>query len=317
MNKTIKRHFLQSGEWALFQKNLGNKVIERNGKDWLYIAMLEVGHGAVGGKFKRLYCPYGPYYESQSGLAAALADLEQRAKELGADYVRVEPSTNGDCSKFDGKPYGYTLQKRDFQPRLVLLIDLRPSFDEIMQQASKTNRYLWNKRERNGLHFKTSYELADLESFLLMMRETAGRTNTTFHRSQFYELLLESLGPSKHVGVAYAYHEDEVLVGVLFADDFVNKTRYYLYAGSFDKARKYSANAPLVCYLMAEAKQNGIDTFDFFGIVPESATDHRWAGFSKFKRSFGGEEFAYSGTWEKPIKPMRYQLMRLARLLKP
>ena len=49
-----------------------------------------------------------------------------------------------------------------------------------------------------------------------MMRETAGRTNTTFHRSQFYELLLESLGPSKHVGVAYAYHEDEVLVGVLF-----------------------------------------------------------------------------------------------------
>lgn len=317
MNSLKARHFLQSSEWALFQKNLGNSVIERSGDGWLYVAIVEIGHGTVGKQFKRLYCPYGPYYTSKTALTAALKDLEDRAKILNIDYVRVEPTTNGDCSAFNGQKFGYSLQKRDFQPRLGLLIDLRPSFDEIMSSASKTNRYLWHKKDKNHLSFKISYDMADLEAFILIMRETADRTQTTFHRTQFYELLLESLGPTKNIGVAYAYHEDEVLVGVMFADDFVNKTRYYLYAGSFDKARKYSANSPLVSYLLKDAKEHGLETFDFFGIVPESATKHRWAGFSKFKRSFGGEEFAFSGTWEKPIRPLRYKVMQLARTLKP
>lgn len=313
MNNLLQRHFLQSNEWAHFQKALGHHVIERSGEGWQYVAIIETGDGFIGSRFRRLYCPYGPYYTSQDALKDALEDLEKQAAVNAVDYVRIEPTTNGDCSLFKGGDYGYAHQKHDLQPHQTLLIDLRPSFDEILQGMSKTNRYFWNRCKKGYLHFKTSYKTADLEAFLEMMNDTANRAQITFRQSQYYETLLEVLGPKKNMGVAYAYHEQDVLVGVLFADDFEAKTRYYIYAGSFDKARKFSANSPLVSYLLHEARQIGLETFDFFGVSPEDATDHRWAGFSKFKRSFGGSEFAYAGTWEKPIKKGRYNVMAFAR----
>jgi lipid II:glycine glycyltransferase (peptidoglycan interpeptide bridge formation enzyme) len=312
MNKHSPRHFLQSKEWGMFQKTLGNTIIERSGKGWRYLAILERGDGKVGKYFTRLYCPYGPYYEDESSIRQALIDLEEQARSLKVDYVRVEPTGINRTVLFDGNGE-YTKKKHSFQPELTLLVNLTGEFPEVLQAMSKTNRYLWNKVERNKLTFKISYNMSDLEHFLLMMRETSERTKAMFRQSQYFELLLETLGESKHAGVAYASHEDEVLVGVLFVDDFVAKTRYYLYAGSFDKARQYSANAPLVVYLLKQAKESGIETFDFFGVSPQEATEHRWAGLSKFKRSFGGEELAFTGTWEKPINNTRYKLMNFAR----
>jgi lipid II:glycine glycyltransferase (peptidoglycan interpeptide bridge formation enzyme) len=50
-----------------------------------------------------------------------------------------------------------------------------------------------------------------------------------------------------------------------------------------------------------------------FGVSPANQPNHRWAGFSKFKRSFGGYEVAYGGTWEKPIKQVRYSALKFAR----
>ncbi len=312
MNKLSPRHFLQSKEWGLFQKTLGNTIIEQSGAGWQYLAILERGDGKVGKHFTRLYCPYGPYYKDDVALRAALTDLEREAKKRGVDYVRVEPTGAERQMLFTGTG-GYTKQAHSFQPELSLIVDLTADFHEVLLGMSKTNRYLWNKVDRNNLTFNISYDMADLEHFLLMMRETSKRTQATFRKAQYFELLLETLGESKTAGVAYAYHEDEVLVGVLFVDDFEAKTRYYLYAGSFDKARQYSANAPLVVYLLQQAKETGITQFDFFGVSPQEATDHRWAGLSKFKRSFGGEEIVFSGTWEKPINTARYKLMSFAR----
>ena len=306
------RHFLQSDEWAKFQKVLGNTVIQRSGTGWQYSAILERGDGSVGRHFSRLYRPYGPSYADESSLEAALKDLEQTATKYSVDYVRVEPVCTNPVDQISIIS-GYSKLSHSFQPSLSLLIDLDIPFDDVLASLSKTNRYLWNRREKNNLQFNISYETEDLESFLLMMNETSERTRASFKKTQYYELLLESLGPAKNIGVAYAYFEKEVLVGVLFADDFEAKTRYYLYAGSFDKARQHSANSPLVTYLLFTAQKSGLHHFDFFGVAPADATDHRWAGFSKFKRSFGGREVAYAGTWEKPIKSGRYKLMTLAR----
>ena len=312
MTQIKTRHFLQSDEWAKFQKVLGNTVIERSGDGWQYHAILERGDGKIGRQFKRLYTPYGPSYTNEAALEAALQDLEKQAKKHDVDYVRVEPLCLDPTDQV-ATTNGYKRLAHSFQPSLTLIIDINRPFADVLADMSKTNRYLWNRRARNNLRFRISYETEDLEAFLMMMNETSQRTRASFRREQYYELLLESLGPTKNIGVAYAYHEDEVLVGVLFADDFVAKTRYYLYAGSFDKARKFSANAPLVVYLLHEAQNSGIKNFDFFGVAPASATDHRWAGFSKFKRSFGGTERAFAGTWEKPIKKGRYAFMNFAR----
>ena len=53
--------------------------------------------------------------------------------------------------------------------------------------------------------------------------------------------------------------------------------------------------------------------FDLYGVVPPEVRDHAWSGFSDFKRSFGGRQLDYSGTWELPVKRLSYALYRLAR----
>lgn len=307
------RHFLQSSEWSNFQKELGHRIYQKSGNGWEYVAVYEKGYGKIGGMFKRLYVPYGPTADNKESLDLALNSLESLAKKLKVDYVRIEPVVVG-IDNTTIIPTGYAITKRTTQPKQTLIIDIAKPMDDILADMSKTNRYLWNKVERNGLSFKLSYKLEDLKAFLEMMAETAGRTQSKFHDSQYYEALIEVLGPNKVVGVAYVYYNNKPMSGVVFADDKKAKTRSYLYAGSFFEARKHSANAPLVVYLLETAKNMHFKYFDFFGVAPSDApSDHKWAGFSKFKRSFGGQELEYAGTWERPINKWRYKLMTYIR----
>lgn len=313
VDKSVRRYFLQSNEWAMFHEALGHKVIKSSGKGWQYIAIVEKGYGKVGRFFSRLYCPYGPYYENDTAKADAFKDLELKAHQNKVDYVRVEP-TNASNEVFAG--YGsYHKCKRTSQPALTLIIDLTKPFDELLLDMTKTNRYLWNKVDRTGLVFKIFYETPMLEDFLAMLQETSERTKAKFRSASYYKQLFNTLAPQKIAGVAYVYHDGKPLSSVLFIDDFEAKTRYYLYAGSFTESRKFSANSPLVTFLLKQAKDSGMDKFDFFGLSPIDQPDHRWAGFSQFKRSFGGQELKFGGTWEKPIRKTRYKAMNLIRKL--
>jgi lipid II:glycine glycyltransferase (peptidoglycan interpeptide bridge formation enzyme) len=306
------RHFLQSSEWALFQKKIGKQVFERSGKGWSYVAIKENGDGSVGKRFTRLYCPYGPAYTSDTTLHLALTDLELLAHEQNVDYIRIEPNSMSANKHITLDPT-YIKQSKSFQPNLTLLINLETEFDDVLHGMSKTNRYLWNKVEKNNLTFRISYEPKDLQDFLLMIAETESRTGTRLHSEQYFKDILSTLGPTKYAGIAYVCVDNQPLSGVLFVDDIEGATRYYMYAGSYDKARQYSANSPLVTFLLKDAKEKGLNQFDFFGIIDKSQTNHKWAGFSQFKRSFGGAEWQFNGMWEKPIKPLRYKIMHTAR----
>jgi lipid II:glycine glycyltransferase (peptidoglycan interpeptide bridge formation enzyme) len=102
---------------------------------------------------------------------------------------------------------------------------------------------------------------------------------------------------------------------VLFFDDHSAKTRYYAHAGSFDEARKLQANSPLLTYLIIDAKKSGMKIFDFYGVSPANEPSNPWAGFSKFKRSFGGYDKKFSGTWEFPLNKLNYKILNTGRKL--
>ena len=309
------QHFLQSRAWSQVQESLGKVPIFRSGEGWSYTAYYETGFGKLGRYFNRLYVPYGPTYTDETSLKLAINDLDIQAKKSDVDYIRIEPVCNKRDSLVVKKNAGYKRLAHSFQPDLTLIVDLDRNFDDVIADMSKTNRYLWKKATEKGLNFSISYSSDQLEVFLDMMKVTARRTGTTFAKADYFKKLFASLNKTKNAGLAFASYKDKPLVIALFIDDFESKTRYYMYAGSYDEARKYSANAPLVVFLMADAKNIGQKYFDLFGVSPKDAQNHKWAGFSKFKRLFGGQEVAYNGTWEKPIKPTRYKAMDFARKL--
>ena len=53
--------------------------------------------------------------------------------------------------------------------------------------------------------------------------------------------------------------------------------------------------------IIKEAKRRGCALYNFWGIAPEGAGDHPWAGLSLFKKGFGGFSEEYIRTQDFPV----------------
>ena len=73
----------------------------------------------------------------------------------------------------------------------------------------------------------------------------------------------------------------------------------------------------MVTNLILDAKAKGLKYVDLFGIAPEDEPDHEWAGFTKFKKSFGGESVTYPGTWDVPVNTAGYKVYDAAYRARP
>ena len=307
------RHALQGDEWMKFQESLGKKIIRGSGEDWQVSAVLEGSTSRILGSVKRLYAPYGPHVTSEKGMKDAIAFLQTTAKTEGVSYVRIEPTqyfSHEEMIKFGCKKVPH-----DYQPALTSVVDLTQDIDSLIAAMDYEMRRLNRQLDQRGFTFSVSYDPKDIDDFLEMMQSTSGRSNAVLRDSDYLRKTLEVLGPSKTAGIAYAINGGQSISGVLFYDDFENKTRYYMHAGSTNAARKVGGNPAAVLYLLFNAKESGLERFDFFGVSPIEDKNHRWAGFSKFKRDFGGDDLTYSGTWELPVKTIQYAVMNLVRLL--
>jgi lipid II:glycine glycyltransferase (peptidoglycan interpeptide bridge formation enzyme) len=73
--------------------------------------------------------------------------------------------------------------------------------------------------------------------------------------------------------------------------------------------KRCRASAPAV---ESDARHAGAHTFDFWAIAPTDDPDHKLAGYTRFKRSFGGQVNEHAGTWDLPIHAVKYSLYRAA-----
>ena len=58
---------------------------------------------------------------------------------------------------------------------------------------------------------------------------------------------------------------------------------------------------------MRDARARGIGRYNFWGIVGEDETSHRFYGVSCFKRGFGVEELKYVPAHDLILKPLSYR----------
>lgn len=309
-NLTV-RHGLQSDEWMRFQKSLGKDVISGHGDGWQVNAVVEGSNSKMATGLKRLYAPYGPFATSKKAMDEALDFLKKTAKNKGAAYVRIEPTQYFSSEEMES--LGCVKVPRDFQPGLTHVADLTKKEEDLISVMDYEMRRLNRQLDKRGFSFETFYDVDNLNDFLAMMQLTSKRANAVFREADYLKTLIKTLGPTKHAGVLYALNQGKRLSGVLYFDDQVGKTRYYMYAGSLDEARKVNGNAAALLHLFFDAKNIGLERFDFFGVSPVQDKNHRWAGFSKFKRDFGGVDIQFSGTWELPVNKARYKLMSSLR----
>lgn len=299
-------HFLQSESWQAFQKQLGRRTFRQSGEGWEYLAVLEEGN-----RNRRLYCPYGPYARDERAFEEALNSLSALAERQKATFIRVEP-TNPKFAHYLAKHGAQPVTYQSLNPQHSHLIDLSPSEDDLIGQMAQPVRNCYRNYHKKAVEVKTSVDPLDIDIFLRLIHEVSDRTGMRPHSDDYFWAQATSLFPTGAAKLWIATHEATPIAAALLYDGF--DTRYYAHAAaSSDPAfRKLNAGTAIVVEAIIDAKRSGLKVFDLYGIAPDDSSPHHpWAGFTKFKRSFGGVDVELGGSWDIPLKPASYWGYRL------
>ncbi|MCG2620601.1 peptidoglycan bridge formation glycyltransferase FemA/FemB family protein [Arthrobacter sp. I2-34] len=302
---------LQSAPWAEFQRRLGKQVFERSGEGWNFLAIREK---TPLGSF--LYTPYGPVAQNPAAFARALEALRSLAKAEGTHYVRVEPVAAGLGDNAAAVLTGHRLRRApaDVQPHLTWMLDLTQPEEKILAGMRSTSRNLYRNIHKKGVTFDVSTDPADIGILLGFLHDVSERAEFKAQSDDYLAQAARTLMPAGAAKLFIARLDGDPIAAALSYD--TPTTRVYAHAAADDRYRKLNAGIPLLVTMMLDAKESGQELFDMWGVSPEDEPDHPWAGFSRFKRSFGGFEVEYPGTWDLPVNTVMHAAYTAARGLR-
>lgn len=305
-------HFLRTQAWADVQESLGRTVHQQSGPGWRFLAVEEMNPAG-----KVLYAPYGPVASSPDAFDAALAALVKAAEACNAVFVRIEPVSAGlqpDSAETELRRRGLKPAPVNQQPELSRVIDLDSDFQDVLAAMKPVNRNLYRNIHKKGVTFRTSQEPKDIRILLDFIHMTARRNGFKPQSNDYLTQVAATLMPAGAATLFIAELDGTPIAAALAYDSA--DTRTYAHAALDDSHRKLSAGTPLLVTLIADAKDRGLKHVDLWGVAPADDPDHKWAGFTAFKKSFGGREVSYPGTWDLPVKKLRYRAYQIARKLR-
>lgn len=301
-------HFLQSEAWETFQRSLGRQTFRREGDGWSYLAILETGSMGT----TRLYCPYGPTVDSPRVLKTALDSLTALAHSQKVLSLRVQPTgipiSKSELSSLKLKQIDYS------QPSHTWHIDLSKDRDEIIADMNQNNRSIVRNYSKKGLMYEQSNNPKDITRLTHLLHQVADHNKITVHSDEYFEKQATSLIGSDAASLHFITFEEQTIAAALVYEDAT--TSYYAHAAASHEHRKLNASTALLGEIILDAKAKGKLICDLYGITDSPDSTHRWAGFTKFKKSFGGYEVTYSDTYELPIHKLRFAAYTTLRSLK-
>lgn len=277
-------------------------MVTDQGEGWSYLAVLEKGK-----MNSRLYAPYGPVADSAAALAAALSSMRSHAKRLGASFLRVEPTGEGAGANL---PALGLRRSKSNQPEHTHRINVDRPFEQVLTEMTKTLRNLHRNYAKKGLSVRRSEDPRDIEHLLRLLGDVSERTGIRAHEADYFRAQASTLVPND-AAIYLVEFEGEVIAAALI---YVDAERsYYAHAAAATEHRRLHAGSILLAQVLQDASEGPQREVDLFGVVPPEIENHPWSGFSRFKRSFGGHQFDYAGTWELPVRAASYAAYSLAR----
>lgn len=169
----------------------------------------------------------------------------------------------------------------------TIRIDLSPSLDKIMAEFKKDCRYCLRK----ALNAQRTVLKKDFGGFYELWKKAAKIKHLWVPPKWQYEALIKSFGDR-----AFCITINDLAGAVVLMHD---RTAYYYYAACLPAGKPLHLPYLVVWEGMKRAKKMGCKIWDFEGIY-----DHRWPnknikGYSHFKKSFGGEEVEFPGSFTR------------------
>ena len=288
-------NFLQSWDFYEFYFSRGFDIVRRgvydeNGQ----LVGVYAGEVEPAKRGRHLAVAGGPIFDwsNQEIKNLIFSDMKQQAKKLKCTFVRVRPqlqNTPENAKIF--QQLGFRKAPMYLSVEFAGVLNLENSEEEILKNMRQRLRRALRKAEKNQITIEKTSDPKAIHDFYQIELQTA-------KRHDFYAFSEDFL--TKQF-TAFAKNDEAVLYiaklnGEILAENFMifygNEASYH-YGVSSELGTKYSGAPLLHMEAMRDARKRGIKRYNFWGIVDENDTKHRFYGVSVFKRGFGVEELKY------------------------
>jgi lipid II:glycine glycyltransferase (peptidoglycan interpeptide bridge formation enzyme) len=284
--------FLQSWDWGNFQESVGKRIwrfIIIGRQDDIISEVQIIRENLPAGK-TILYIPYGPCFSQSIFLKVKknilLLIFKQSkiiAKKENSIFLKMEPYSFlpkvGDLIKI----------KKRVQPKKSWVLSLSSSEEDIFKNFQNKTRYNIRLAQRKGVEIliaKTIEQKYDLlSSFWKLTKKTSERGKFKPHSKNYYKNLIKM---DNVILYAANYNGKSAAINIIL---YFGKQAVYLHGASDYKYRHAMAPFLLQWRQICDAKEAGIDFYDFGGVDEE-----KWPGVTRFKQKFGGKEIEYPMT---------------------
>ena len=183
---------------------------------------------------------------------------------------------------------------------------------------SKT-RYNIKVALKHGVEIMEDNSDSAFKEYLRLTRETTRRQKFFAHSERYHKLMWETLRThnsslitnnlSAHLFLAK--YKNKVLAAWIV---FVYKDNlYYPYGASSSENRETMANNLMMWEVIKWGKKMGLKKFDMWGALgPNPNPKDPWYGFHRFKDGYGPELVEFVGSYDLVIKPLIYELYKIA-----
>ena len=323
-------HLLQTWEWGEVKSRFGwtpfHKVWEADGQVTAAALVLErtINLGGLSARLRMHYTPKGPLladWEDAGMRRQVLHDLEAFARQRGAFLLKIDPDVPVGTGE-PGEPEaregligttlieelnadGWRFSDEQVQFRNTVLLDLTQSEDDLLMAMKSKTRYNVRLAGRRGVTVRQG-GAGDFEMLYQMYAETAVRDGFAIRGREYYLPVWQTFFESGMLVPLIAEVEGQAVAGLmLFIFDGVC---WYLHGMSTDQHRNLMPTYLLQWEAAVIGKQRGCRVYDLWG-APDvfDESDSMW-GVYRFKQGLGGQVLRTVGAWDKPLRPLVFQL---------
>lgn len=310
-------NFLHAWQWGEFHVSRGRSILRQGVYDNDTLVGVYTGHVEPARRGRHLQIVGGPIIDWGNTAAVTLLfdDIRTQAVAHKCVYVRIRPQLEqSDHSLALMRKLGLVRAPMYLSVELAGVLDLALSEEELLKEMRQRLRRALRKAEKNDITIETTTDPAAIDEFYDIQLATASRHGFVAFSRDFLKKQFEAFAKDNSAVLYTARHEGEIL-----AQNFMlmygNEASYH-YGVSTELGTKLSGAPLLHMQAMRDARERGITRYNFWGIVDEDDTKHRFYGVSVFKRGFGVAELRYTPAHDMVIDRIRYTPIKIVDSLR-
>ena len=302
-------NFLHSWQWGEFHLSRGKTVVRRGVFDGDKLIGVYEGEVETARRGRHIAVAGGPIVDwtDKPVVEALVADMREQGRKYHCAFVRVRPQLEKtDESMRLFRELGLHAAPMYLSVELAGVLDLEKSEDELLKNMRQRLRRALRKAEKNGITIEKSTDPARMKEFYDIQLQTAGRHHFIAFSEGFLTKQFAAFAEDNSAVLYTARYNGEVLAQNFMI--FYGNEASYHYGVSTELGTKLSGAPLLHMQAMRDARERDIKRYNFWGIVDEDDTKHRFYGVSVFKRGFGVDELRYVPAHDLILNPAKYAI---------